>query len=130
MGFDAWWDGFRKWQGGWRFPAKDEPEHKITAYAAWQAAQSPITPTERLAWTREKPTEEGWYWSRWKNGCYDVLYLGWYTIGDHGEKELAIDVGHGYDRIEMQEGDAWLGPLIAPPFPEPIESPNKTQGDK
>jgi hypothetical protein len=121
MGFDTWWDGFRKWQGGWRFPAKDEPEHKITAYAAWQAAQSPITPTERLAWTREKPTREGMYWC--KNNPGPGAWLE--SIFSDGDSILQIHNECGRDAL-VSEAPAyryWYGPIEPPPFPE--STPNQ-----
>lgn len=67
-GFKTWWDGFRKWQGEWRFPAKDEPEHKITAYAAWQAALSPVTPV--LPVSQAPGMRPGWHkwWCSKVNG--------------------------------------------------------------
>jgi hypothetical protein len=114
MGFDAWWDGFRKWQGGWRFPAKDEPEHKITAYAAWQAAQSPITPTERLAWTRETPKVPGWYFRRVNQNASPIQWEVFWCEPDRGFFSPYAD-----DYEAFPKGFEWAGPI-----PEPI-SPNR-----
>lgn len=43
-GFDTWWKSHTEWDGAFRYPKSEEKKYRECALAAWQAAQSPITP--------------------------------------------------------------------------------------
>ena len=56
-----------------------------------------------MKWTKEKPTEEGWYWKRDYNGI-DIVFVRWYA------RKLCITNWEIPDDVE------WAGPI-----PEPKE---------
>ena len=69
---------------------------KDKAIAAWNALP------RRVKWTREKPTQEGWYWHH--------QGLGFGTVIEYIDLEIGIPGG-------VLEDELWAGPI-----PEPEES--------
>ena len=64
------------------------------------------SPAAGLAWTKEKPTTEGWYWRKTSIGIIHIVDVAKYD--DH----FAIDRGWGYDPLgELCE---WAGPIPEP----------------
>ena len=77
------------------------------AIAAWNALP------RRLRWTREKPTEEGWYWYRDKV-TEPIMSL--ITTLDH---KLVMNAYRRYqnaliDRLDGEYDEEWAGPIPEP----------------
>lgn len=73
----------------------------------------PIMPQRRLRWTREKPTQEGWYWYRDKV-TEPIMSL--ITTLDH---QLVMNAYRRYqnafiDRLDGEYDEEWAGPIPEP----------------
>ena len=65
-----------------------------------------------MSWTMEKPTQPGWYWSRWR-GTLEVVKVAWDkdkgTLTDQADPLFRALSDEFYDKYE------WAGPLEPPP---------------
>ena len=65
-----------------------------------------------MSWTMKKPTQPGWYWSRWR-GTLEVVKVAWdkdkRTLIDQADPLFHALSDEFYDKYE------WAGPLEPPP---------------
>ena len=60
------------------------------------------------AWSRERPTKEGWWW--WRVDEHDICpWMVRVSRGDFGLMLMSGPMGHGF--MPIGEGGEWQGPL-------------------
>ena len=65
-----------------------------------------------ILWTKEKPAQPGWYWTRWR-GTLEVVKVAWDkdnkgTLIDQADPLFHALSDEFYDKYE------WAGPLVPP----------------
>jgi hypothetical protein len=76
-----------------------------------------------MEWTKEKPTQDGYYWYRWDHNDLGMEEEREFGEDSTGKIELGfvskneIDFGMNFLPVELAQGYFW-GPLLPPEFSE------------
>ncbi len=64
-------------------------------------------------WTREKPTQEGWYWFKGDNSRFNKFFKDGTIVYFHPEGHISMVGTNDAYRLDDLSGK-WVGPLVVP----------------